>query len=157
MLSGVRVLEVAAWTFVPAAGAVLAEWGGADVIKVEPRDGGDPQRGLVTSGIVSGADQVNYMIEVPNRGGKKSIGIDLRTPGGREVLLELAKTADVFLTSYLPSRRKRLGFDVDDIRAVNPPNIIYVRGSGHGPKGLMPTNPAMTACPTGRAVGSARC
>jgi crotonobetainyl-CoA:carnitine CoA-transferase CaiB-like acyl-CoA transferase len=126
------VLEVAAWTFVPSAGAVLAEWG-AEVIKVEPRDGGDPQRGLVTSGIVQGGDQVNYMIEVPNRG-KKSIGIDLRTPGGREVLLELAKQSDVFLTSYLPSRRQRLGFDVDDIRAVNP-NIVYVRGSGHGPKG----------------------
>lgn len=132
MLSGVRVLEVAAWTFVPSAGAVLAEWG-AEVIKVEPRDGGDPQRGLVTSGIVQGGGQVDYMIEVPNRG-KKSIGIDLRTPGGREVLLELAKQSDVFLTSYLPSRRQRLGFDVDDIRAVNP-NIVYVRGSGHGPKG----------------------
>ncbi|MGO9382504.1 MAG: CaiB/BaiF CoA transferase family protein [Mycobacterium sp.] len=131
-MNGVRVLEVAAWTFVPSAGAVLAEWG-AEVIKVEPREGGDPQRGLVTSGIVQGGAQVNYMIEVPNRG-KKSIGIDLRTPGGREVLLELAKTADVFLTSYLPSRRERLGFDVDDIRAVNP-NIVYVRGSGHGPKG----------------------
>jgi crotonobetainyl-CoA:carnitine CoA-transferase CaiB-like acyl-CoA transferase len=123
---------VAGWTFVPSAGAVLAEWG-AEVIKVEPRDGGDPQRGLVTTGIVQGGAEVNYMIEVPNRG-KKSIGIDLRTPGGREVLLELAKTTDVFLTSYLPSRRKRLGFDVDDIRAVNP-NIVYVRGSGHGPKG----------------------
>ena len=116
----------------PSAGAILAEWG-AEVIKVEPRDGGDPQRGLVTSGIVQAGDQVNYMIEVPNRG-KKSIGIDLRTPGGREVLLELAKTSDVFLTSYLPSRRERLGFDVDDIRAVNP-DIVYVRGSGHGPKG----------------------
>jgi crotonobetainyl-CoA:carnitine CoA-transferase CaiB-like acyl-CoA transferase len=123
---------VAAWTFVPSAGAVLAEWG-AEVIKVEPRDGGDPQRGLVTMGLVHGGDQVNYMVEVPNRG-KKSIGIDLRTPGGREVLLELAKTSDVFLTSYLPSRRQRLGFDVEDIRAVNP-NIVYVRGSGHGPKG----------------------
>jgi crotonobetainyl-CoA:carnitine CoA-transferase CaiB-like acyl-CoA transferase len=123
---------VAGWTFVPSAGAILAEWG-AEVIKVEPRDGGDPQRGLVTTGIVQGGAEVNYMIEVPNRG-KKSIGIDLRTPGGREVLLELAKTTDVFLTSYLPSRRKRLGFDVDDIRAVNP-NIVYVRGSGHGPKG----------------------
>jgi crotonobetainyl-CoA:carnitine CoA-transferase CaiB-like acyl-CoA transferase len=51
VLAGVRVLEVAAWTFVPAAGAVLAEWG-AEVIKVEPRDGGDPQRGLVTMGLV---------------------------------------------------------------------------------------------------------
>ncbi|WP_286137284.1 CoA transferase [Mycobacterium sp. IS-3022] len=133
MLTGVRVLEVAAWTFVPSAGAVLAEWG-AEVIKVEPRDGGDPQRGLVTMGIVDeGGGSVNYMIEIPNRG-KKSIGVDLSTPGGRDVVRELAKTCDVFLTSYLPERRKKFGIDVDDIRAANP-NIVYVRGSGHGPKG----------------------
>ena len=133
VLDGVRVLEVAAWTFVPAAGAVLAEWG-ADVIKVEPREGGDPQRGLVTMGLVpEAAGGVNYMIEMPNRG-KKSIGVDLSTPGGREVVLELAKTCDVFLTSYLPGRRQRFGIDLDDVRAVNP-DIIYVRGSGYGPKG----------------------
>lgn len=127
------MLEVAAWTFVPSAGAVLAEWG-AEVIKVEPRDGGDPQRGLVTMGIVdAGGGAVNYMIEIPNRG-KKSIGVDLSTPGGQEVVRELAKTCDVFLTSYLPNRRKKFGIDVDDIRAVNP-SIVYVRGSGHGPKG----------------------
>ena len=100
-LAGIRILEVAAWTFVPAAGAVLAEWG-ADVIKVEPREGGDPQRGLVTMGLIPGGPTaVNYMIEMPNRG-KKSIGIDLTTPGGQEVVYELAKTSDVFLTSYLP-------------------------------------------------------
>ncbi|EKF21230.1 coA-transferase III family protein [Mycolicibacterium hassiacum DSM 44199] len=128
-----RVLEVAAWTFVPSAGAVLAEWG-AEVIKVEPLAGGDPQRGLVTMGIVDeGGGSVNYMIEIPNRG-KKSIGVDLLNPGGQEVVHELAKTCDVFLTSYLPSRRKRMRIDVDDIRAVNP-NIVYVRGSGHGPNG----------------------
>lgn len=127
------MLEVAAWTFVPSAGAVLAEWG-AEVIKVEPRDGGDPQRGLVTMGIVdAGGGAVNYMIEIPNRG-KKSIGVDLSTLGGQEVVRELAKTCDVFLTSYLPNRRKKFGIDVDDIRAVNP-SIVYVRGSGHGPKG----------------------
>ena len=50
-MSGVRVLEVAAWTYVPAAGAVLAEWG-ADVVKVEHPETGDPQRGLVSSGLV---------------------------------------------------------------------------------------------------------
>ena len=133
-LSGIRILEAAAWTFVPAAGAVLAEWG-AEVIKIEPRVGGDPQRGLITMGLVPGGpDGVNYMIEMPNRG-KKSIGIDMTTPGGREVVHELAKTCDVFVTSYLPSRRKRFGIDVDDIRAVNP-DIIYVRGSGYGPKGV---------------------
>jgi crotonobetainyl-CoA:carnitine CoA-transferase CaiB-like acyl-CoA transferase len=133
-LSGIRVLEVAAWTFVPAAGAVLAEWG-ADVIKVEPREGGDPQRGLVTMGLIPGGPTgVNYMIEMPNRG-KKSIGIDLLTPGGQEVVHELAKTSDVFLTSYLPSRRQRFGIDIDQIRAVNR-DIIYVRGSGYGPDGV---------------------
>lgn len=133
VLNGVRVLEVAAWTFVPSAGAVLAEWG-AEVVKVEPRDGGDPQRGLVTMGIVDqGGDAVNYMIEIPNRG-KKSIGVDLSTLGGQEVVRELAKSCDVFLTSYLPHRRRKMGIDVDDIRAVNP-SVVYVRGSGHGPKG----------------------
>ena len=106
-LAGIRILEVAAWTFVPAAGAVLAEWG-ADVIKVEPREGGDPQRGLVTMGLIPGGPTaVNYMIEMPNRG-KKSIGIDLTTPGGQEVVHELAKTSDVFLTSYLPEPAQTL-------------------------------------------------
>jgi crotonobetainyl-CoA:carnitine CoA-transferase CaiB-like acyl-CoA transferase len=132
-MAGVKVLEVAAWTFVPAAGAVMAEWG-ADVIKVEPRDGGDPQRGLITMGLVpAGRGGVNYMIEMPNRG-KKSIGIDLKTPGGREVLLKLAESCDVFLTNYLPSARAKFGIDVEDIRKVNP-NCIYVRGSGHGTEG----------------------
>ncbi len=133
VLAGIKVLEVAAWTFVPAGGAVLAEWG-AEVVKVEPRDGGDPQRGLVSSGLIpSGPGGVNYIIEVPNRG-KKSIGIDLTTPGGREVLYALAKDADVFLTNYLPSARAKLGIDLEDLRKVNP-DIIYVRGSSHGPKG----------------------
>jgi crotonobetainyl-CoA:carnitine CoA-transferase CaiB-like acyl-CoA transferase len=133
VLTGVKVLEVAAWTFVPAAGAVLGEWG-ADVIKVEPREGGDPQRGLISSGLIpSGPGGVNYIIEVPNRG-KRSIGIDLRTAGGRAVLYQLAQSSDVFLTNYLPAARQKLGIDVEHIRAANP-DIIYVRGSGHGPQG----------------------
>jgi crotonobetainyl-CoA:carnitine CoA-transferase CaiB-like acyl-CoA transferase len=132
VLAGVKVLEVAAWTFVPAAGAVLAEWG-ADVLKVEHPVGGDPQRGLISSGLVpAGAGGVNYMIEVPNRG-KRSIGINLASEGGRELLLKLAAESDVFLTSFLPQVRRKLGIDLEDIRKVNP-DIIYVRGSGHGPK-----------------------
>ncbi|HVW81575.1 MAG TPA: CoA transferase [Mycobacteriales bacterium] len=133
VLAGVKVVEVAAWTFVPAAGAVLAEWG-ADVIKVEPKEGGDPQRGLVTMGLVpAGKGGVNYMIEMPNRG-KKSIGIDLATEGGKEVLYKLVEGADVFVTNYLPKVRKKLGIDLDDIRKINP-NVIYVRGSAYGPNG----------------------
>ena len=133
ILQGVRVLEVAMWTYVPVSGAVLAEWG-ADVIKVEHPDTGDPQRGLITSGLIPGGpDAIDYMVELPNRG-KRSIGLNLRSPEGREILLKLAETADVFVTSFLPAARRKLGIDVDDIRAVNP-SIIYVRGSGQGQRG----------------------
>jgi crotonobetainyl-CoA:carnitine CoA-transferase CaiB-like acyl-CoA transferase len=58
----------------------------------------------------------------------------MSVPEGREVLLELARRADVFLTSFLPGHRQKFGIDVDDIRAVNP-NIIYARGSALGPRG----------------------
>jgi len=133
ILQGVRVLEVAAWTFVPAAGAVLADWG-ADVIKVEHPVSGDPQRGLITSGLLpGGAGGVNFMIEQPNRG-KRSVAINLRTDAGRELLYKLAANSDVFLTNFLPDAREKLKIDVDDIRAHNPA-IVYVRGTGQGVKG----------------------
>jgi crotonobetainyl-CoA:carnitine CoA-transferase CaiB-like acyl-CoA transferase len=132
-LAGFRVLEVAAWTFVPAAGAVMADWG-ADVIKVEHPVGGDPQRGLISMGLVPGGpDAVNYIIEQPNRG-KRSIGLDISTDAGRALLYKIVETADVFLTSFLPDTLLRLKIDVDSIRAVNP-DIVYARGTGQGPHG----------------------
>ncbi len=132
VLAGIRVVEVASWTFVPISGAVLAEWG-ADVIKVEHPASGDPQRGLVSSGLVPGGGGVNFMFEIPNRG-KRSVGLDISTDGGRELLYRLVEGADVFVTNYLPDVRARLRIDVDDIRARNP-SVIYVRGTGQGPRG----------------------
>ena len=132
VLAGIRVVEVASWTFVPISGAVLSEWG-ADVIKIEHPASGDPQRGLVSSGLVPGGDGVNFMFEIPNRG-KRSVGLDISTDEGRELLYRLVETADVFVTNYLPDVRQRLGIDVDDIRARNP-SIIYVRGTGQGTRG----------------------
>lgn len=132
-LEGIRVVELASWMFVPSAGSVLADWG-ADVLKVEPPEGGDPQRGLITSGLVpGGAGGVNFMIEQPNRS-KRSLAINLRSDEGREVFLKLIETADVFLTNYLPQVRRKLGVDTDDILARNP-SIIIARGSGQGPRG----------------------
>jgi crotonobetainyl-CoA:carnitine CoA-transferase CaiB-like acyl-CoA transferase len=132
-LSGIRVLEVASWTFVPAAGAILADWG-ADVIKVEHPVSGDPQRGLISSGLVpAAAGGFNYMMEQPNRG-KRSVGINLAHDDGRELLYQLAATCDVFLTNFLPTARAKLHIDVDDIRE-HQPSIVYVRGSGQGTRG----------------------
>ena len=131
-LEGVRVLEVAAWTFVPAAGAILSDLG-AEVIKVEPPTG-DPQRALKNM-LNLDKNGPNPFNEVPNRG-KRSITIDLTKPEGRETILKIAAKSDVFLTSYLPEIRTKLGLDVADLRAANP-NIIYARGTGWGSKGPM--------------------
>jgi crotonobetainyl-CoA:carnitine CoA-transferase CaiB-like acyl-CoA transferase len=132
-LDGIRVIEVASWMFVPSGGSVLVDWG-ADVIKVEHPLTGDPQRGLITSGLVPfGAGGVNFMIEQPNRG-KRSVTLDLSHPDGREALLRLVETADVFLTNFMPPVRRKLRIDTEDLRARNP-NIIVARGSGAGPKG----------------------
>ena len=132
-LDGIRIIEVASWMFVPSGGSVLVDWG-ADVIKIEHPVTGDPQRGLITSGLVPfGAGGVNFMIEQPNRG-KRSVGLDLSHPDGREALLRLVETADVFLTNFMPPVRRKLRIDTEDLRARNP-NIIVARGSGAGPKG----------------------
>lgn len=132
VMQGVRVLEVAQFTFVPAAGAILADWG-ADVIKVEHPVRGDTQRGFINMGGFQLDPNRHPLIEHPNRG-KRSVGIDVSTPGGQEILYEIAKTADVFLTNYLPAQRQKNKFDVEHIRAANP-DIIYARGSAYGDKG----------------------
>lgn len=132
VMKGVKVLEVAQFTFVPAAGAILADWG-ADVIKIEHPARGDTQRGFINMGGMRIDPQRNTMMEHANRG-KRSVGIDISTPEGVELLYEIAKTADVFLTNYLPSQRQKLKIDLEHIRAVNP-DIIYARGSAYGDKG----------------------
>lgn len=128
VLKGIRVIEVAEWTFVPIAASVLADWG-AEVIKVEARNAGDPQRSLDSSMAGTGG-RINPLMEVANRG-KRSIGIDLATEGGRETLYRLVKDADVFITSLRTPARKKLGIEPEDIQAIKP-DIIYGRGTGYG-------------------------
>lgn len=131
-MAGVRVLEVAQFTFTPAAGAVLTEWG-ADVIKVEHAERGDAQRGLTIGPYAPAEGSFAPIMDHPNRG-KRSIGLAIETPSGHDVLMDLVRESDVFLTNFLPDARRRLKIDVDDLRKVNP-NIIYVRGSAHGQRG----------------------
>lgn len=134
ILEGVRVLEVAEHGFVPSAATALADWG-ADVIKVEHPERGDPTRQLLAWGVIPGGDpdQPSFMTESLFRS-KRCIAIDITKADGRALLLKVAAKADVFLTNLLPGSRKRLGIDVDDIRAVNP-KVIYARGHGQGAKG----------------------
>ena len=132
VMQGVRILEVAEHTFVPAASALLADWG-ADVVKVEHAGRGDAMRGLASSGTVSLGGGVHVLLEHSNRG-KQSLGLDLASPEGLEILYTLVERSDVFLTNKLPSVRTKLKIDVEDIRRRNP-DIIYVRGTGQGERG----------------------
>ena len=134
-MTGVRVLEVAQFTFVPSAGAVLADWG-ADVIKIENPVTGDAQRGLVTvagrSATMPGGS-FSPTVEAPNRG-KRSVGLSLALNQSRPVFEELVRRTDVFLTNYLPQARAKLRIDLDEIRRINPA-LVYVAGSGFGSEG----------------------
>jgi crotonobetainyl-CoA:carnitine CoA-transferase CaiB-like acyl-CoA transferase len=131
-MKGVRILEVAQFTFVPVASAILADWG-ADVIKIEHPVRGDTQRGFINLDGAPVNPNRNVMMAHPNRG-KRSVGVDISTAGGRELIYELAKDCDVFLTNYLPGHLRKLMIDVEHIRAANP-QIIYARGSAFGAKG----------------------
>jgi crotonobetainyl-CoA:carnitine CoA-transferase CaiB-like acyl-CoA transferase len=132
VMKGVRILEVAEHMFVPAASAILSDWG-ADVIKVEHHLRGDAMRGLGSTGVLDLSKGVHVLNEHSNRG-KRSIGLDLSSAEGVQVLYELAKTCDVFLTNKLPEVLEKLQIDVPHIRKYNR-DIIYVRGTASGPRG----------------------
>ena len=132
VMEGVRILEVAEHTFVPAASALMADWG-AEVVKIEHVERGDAMRGLASSGVVDIGGGVHALLEHSNRG-KQSLGLDLTSDEGLDILYRLAATCDIFLTNKLPHVRTKLRIGLDEIRAANP-NIIYVRGTGQGERG----------------------
>ena len=133
VMEGVKVIEVAEHTFVPAAGMILADWG-ADVIKIERTSGGgDPGRNLPIPG--SSANGFSMFFEAGNRG-KRSVRLDLTQEAGRELLYQLVAGADVFITNLRADARKKLGIEPDNLMKLNP-KLIYARGTGYGIQGAM--------------------
>jgi crotonobetainyl-CoA:carnitine CoA-transferase CaiB-like acyl-CoA transferase len=133
VMHGVRVIEVAEHTFVPAAAMVLADWG-ADVIKIErTAGGGDASRSMRV--IQRPGLRANPFFEAANRG-KRGIGLDLTRPEGREHLYALVATADVFITNMRDDARVKLGIEPTDVMAHNP-RLVYASGTGYGRRGPM--------------------
>src|SRR5204863_4554043 len=93
-LAGIKVVELGVWIAGPATGGILADWG-ADVVKIEGRDG-DPARGFMN--MFGGEIPFNPPFELDNRS-KRSIVIDLGNPVGLAVAHELIEDADVFLSN----------------------------------------------------------
>jgi CoA:oxalate CoA-transferase len=125
-LSGIRVLDLSRVLSGPHCTRMLADMG-ADVIKIEPPDGdltrfATPRR----HGLASYFVQQNV--------GKRNLSVDLATPAGAEILLELAEHADVLVENYRPGVMARLGLDADTMRARNP-RLIYASISGYGQTG----------------------
>lgn len=140
VFDGVRVIELAQYVYVPGAAAMLADQG-ADVIKIETIQG-DPYRTLSVGGSRN-LGTINLAMEQNNRN-KQSVALDLKSEAGREALLKLVETADVFLTSLRPKAITALRLDVEDLRARNP-KIIYARGNGVGFKGAELNRPGFDA------------
>lgn len=129
ILSGYRVLDCSIAMAGPFAAQRLGDLG-ADVVKVEPVTG-EWQRHVSAGG--ARGNKVNVSFLSLNRN-KRSLAVDLKSPDGKGVLLELVKTADVFLQNYRPGVAKRLGVDYDTLSAINP-RVVYVSMSGYGEDG----------------------
>jgi crotonobetainyl-CoA:carnitine CoA-transferase CaiB-like acyl-CoA transferase len=127
LLSGIRVLDLSTIVAGPAASMTLADFG-ADVIKVERPGIGEDGRAMGPHRGAFGA----YFTAL-NRG-KRSIGIDIAKPDGREAVLRLASTCDVFLENFRGGKAAALGLDEAAIRGRRP-DVIYASLSAYGPSG----------------------
>ncbi|MDD2922690.1 MAG: CaiB/BaiF CoA-transferase family protein [Anaerolineales bacterium] len=125
-LNGVRIVDLSRLLPGPYLTQLLADLG-AEVIKVETPHSGDYARTLLPELGLHG------LFESVNRN-KQSLGLDYRNPRGREIFLELCKTADVVLEAFRPGAVQRWGIGYEDVRAVNE-NIIYCSLSGYGQSG----------------------
>ena len=126
-LDGVRIVDFTTMIAGPYGTMVLADQG-ADVVKVEAPLRSDHVRR-------AGYGQRHFSAAfVNNNRNKRSISVDAKSPAGRQVILDLARTADVFVQNFRPGVMARLGIDYDDLKAVKP-DIIYVSMSGWGERG----------------------
>ena len=126
-LDGIRVIDFTTMIAGPYGTMLLADQG-ADVIKIEAPINSDHARR-------AGYGQRHFSAAfVNNNRNKRSMAIDVKRPAGRELLLKLVKTADVFVQNFRPGVMKRLGIDYDDLHEVNP-ELIYLSMSGWGEEG----------------------
>lgn len=133
-LEGIKILEFSTMVTASFAAMMLADQG-AEVIKVEPIDLGDPMRYL---GSTKGG--ISALFANCNRG-KRSLRIDLKSDAGRETIEQLAAQSDVLLTNYRPGVMDGLGLGSEHLRTLNP-RLIVGAVSGFGTEGPHRNAPA---------------
>jgi len=131
-LEQVKVIEMGHVIAIPSAAAILADWG-ADVIKIEIPGVGDQLRGITHSEGGPITNDIHYIFEVVNRN-KRGITLNLMHEKGKEIMYELVKKSDVFMTNFQPSALVKMGLEYRSLSELNP-MLIYASLTGYGSKG----------------------
>jgi crotonobetainyl-CoA:carnitine CoA-transferase CaiB-like acyl-CoA transferase len=129
MLKGVKVLSFTHFLQGPSAVQMLADLG-ADVIKIEPPKGAFERDWAGLDAFIEG---VSVFFLLGNRN-QRSLSINLRTEKGKKIINELVKDVDVVVENYRPGVMKRLGFDYETLREINP-RLVYCSCTGYGSDG----------------------
>jgi len=141
LLEGIRVVEAATFVLGPAAGTVLCDFG-AEVVHVEHPETGDAYRYLSQLKPLPECER-NYPWMLTSRN-KRSIALDLRNPEGGQVMRDLVRRADVFITNYHPSVLAALGLSWEELRPLNP-RLVYAHATGYGTRGSEVEKPGYDA------------
>ncbi len=138
-LEGIRVIDWTIWQQGPMASVMLADLG-AEVIKIEQRESGDPGRGVLKMSGIDLSDRPNFYFEATNRN-KLGMAIDLKRPEGREIVHRLVEKSDVFVQNFRLGVAERLGLGYEDLARRNP-RLIYASATGYGPRGPEAEDPS---------------
>lgn len=133
-LAGIRIVDLTSVVFGPYATQIMADMG-ADVIKIEGPEGDNTR--WISAGPEAGMGGIHVNV---NRG-KRSLMLNLRDEGDKEVLRRLVATADVFIHSMRGKAIARLGFDYEAVKAIRP-DIVYVNCYGYSRRGPQADEPA---------------
>jgi crotonobetainyl-CoA:carnitine CoA-transferase CaiB-like acyl-CoA transferase len=133
-LEGIQVLDLSLFLPGPLLTQMMADQG-AEVIKLEPRGSGEPNRSIGQK-----RDGVSVYFANTHRG-KRSVQLNLKTPTGLEMAMKLAAEADVIVEAFRPGVISRLGLDYEAVKAVNP-DVVYISLSAFGQDGPYVKKPA---------------
>lgn len=140
LLSGIRVIDCATYIAGPAAATIMSDFG-AEVIKIERPEGDQWRQFSLLPGTAKSELDWCWLLTARN---KKSIALDLARPAGREALISLVKSADVFVTNYQTSILSKFHLTWDDLRPLNN-RLIYAHITGYGETGDDAEMPAFDA------------
>jgi len=131
-LEGIRVVDWTIWQQGPVCSTMLGDLG-ADVIKIEERESGDPGRGILKMSGIDLSDRPNFYFEANNRN-KRSLAVDLHKPEGQALVQDLVARSDVFVQNFRKGVAERLGLGYATLRQRNP-KLVYASATGYGPEG----------------------